>query len=115
MSLDLRIGKEEFCNECGSQDKFISSFNYTYNVSSMWYKVFPEDCTNGMVYIDGMRGKQAKIKLQTAIDYMENNKEELEKLNPKNSWGSYDSFLNFIRELLRASMDNPEAFWEGDR
>jgi hypothetical protein len=111
MSLDLIISPLP-CPRCGKGEGELE-FNYTYNVSPMWFHMFPED--KGMVYIDGMTGKEADIKLKEAIRLMKKNKEELIKLEPENEWGSYNGFLEFLKELLYASKNHSESTWRGER
>jgi hypothetical protein len=99
MSLDLMIGGE--------------SFNYTYNVSDMWYAAFPNDA--GMVDIDYMPGKEAAKKLRTGLGYLLDNRDEMIKLEPENGWGSYEGFCKFLFVLILASQDYPELQWRSCR
>jgi hypothetical protein len=64
-----------------------------------------------MIDIDGMTGKKASRKLLKATELFINKREELEKMNPLNGFGSYDGFLKFIDKLTRASLESPDAIW----
>ncbi len=97
MSYDMSIGEE--------------SFNYTYNVSQMWYKACPEF---GIRKFYGMTGKEAVKVQQHIFNYMVDNKADLMQHEPSNGWGSYDSALLFIAKLIVASLNNPDEIWEGD-
>ena len=97
MSYDMDIGNE--------------SFNYTYNVSPMWYAAKPD---KGIRIHYGMTGQEALIPLREIREYMEDNKGELEKLDPENGWGDYWGALQFVNELILASLRNPSEMWEGD-
>lgn len=111
MGLDLYI-RETPCETCGHKREDFN-INYTYNVSHMWYKIYPED--EGMVFIDGMTGKEAYNKLIHARQYMEEHREEMITLEPKNGWGSYDGFLEFINKCIDACLKNPKLVWESWR
>lgn len=97
MSYDMHIGHEQF--------------NYTWNVSPMWYKAYPE---KGIRLHYGMLGKSAIQPLRTLREYMEDNRDTLVKLNPENGWGDYDGALQFVTNLINASIRNPDEIWEGD-
>lgn len=99
MSLDLYIGDE--------------NLNCTYNVSKMWYDAFPDD--EGMVYIDGMTGKQAYDKVQQGLTYALKHKKQLIKYEPENGWGSWESYCNFLFKILIACVNNPNKKWRSWR
>lgn len=99
MSLDLNIGNE--------------FYNYTYNASRMWYELCPDD--DGMVYIDGMTGKKAAEKIRPAIIDMVKHSKSIRELEPPNSWGSYEGFLQFLIEVLGACERHPKKRWRADR
>lgn len=97
MSYDINIGRE--------------SFNYTYNVSGMWYAAKPE---KGIRCFYGKTGAEALQDLKEIRDYMEDHRDELLKMEPANGWGSYQGALDFVNKLIAASLSNPSAVWEGD-
>lgn len=97
MSYDMHIGDDDF--------------NYTYNVSPMWYAAMPE---KGIRSHYGMTGKDALVPLRRMREYMEDNRDELEAMNPENGWGSYEGALEFVNKLISASLRNPDETWEGD-
>ncbi len=97
MSYDMEIGSEEF--------------NYTYNVSPMWYAAKPDP---GIRAHYGMTGQEAIIPLREIREYMESHRDELLKLNPENGWGDYYGALEFVTKLINASIRNPDAVWSGD-
>lgn len=111
MGLDLYL-REEPCETCGHQREDFN-ISYTYNVSPMWYKIYPND--DGMVNIDGMTGEEAYKKLKYAWKYMKEHREEMIKLEPSNGWGSYSGFLEFIEECMAVSLKNPKLKWESWR
>jgi len=111
MSLDLWMESKE-CLTCGHIQS-TDSLNYTYNVSPMWYSIFPHD--KHMVHIDGMTGIESLIKLNHALSELMKDRPRFIMLNPENGWGSYDSFLGFIRNLAILSAANPNFIWQASR
>lgn len=97
MSYDMSIGDEDF--------------NYTWNVSKMWYAAKPEE---GIRSHYGMTGKEAVKPLMEILNYMVDNKEELMQYEPANGWGSYEGALKFVMSLVIASLNNPDEIWKGD-
>ena len=97
MSYDMSIGD--------------SDFNYTYNVSKMWYACYPN---KGIREHYGHTGRQALPTLRKLRNYMEENQETLIEFEPENGWGSYRGALQFVNELIEASLDYPNAIWLGD-
>ena len=97
MSYDMSIGKE--------------SFNYTCNVADMWYSAIPNQ---GIRAHYGLTGEDALKPLRHIRLYMEDNREDLIKMDPENGWGDYDGALAFVNELIQASLRNPTDTWFGD-
>lgn len=97
MSYDMSIGDE--------------SFNYTYNVSAMWYAAMP---AIGIRAHYGLSGKSAITPLRYIRGYMEDHREELIELDPENGWGDYDGAVEFVSSLIMASIRNPAEVWTGD-
>lgn len=89
----------------GSED-----FNYTYNVSTMWYIVGGE---KGIRSHYGMTGKDASQVLIKMLVLMLA-QPELARLNPDNDWGDYEGATEFIFKLVQASLRHPEGVWRGD-
>jgi len=87
------------------------SFNYTYNVRDMWYACYPQ---LGIKTHCGLTGLEALPVLRKLRDYMEENCEELEKLNPENGWGDFQGALNFVNRMIIASIQNSTYIWDGD-
>lgn len=97
MSYDMSIGNE--------------SFNYTYNVSKMWYAAMPD---KGIRSHYGMTGAEAITPLLYIYTYMVQNRKDLLQYEPSNGWGSYEGALTFIHDLIKVSLRNPDELWEGD-
>ena len=97
MSYDMDIGDEYF--------------NYTYNVSGMFYDCYPE---KGIREHYALTGKDALPVLKKLRSHMEDNAERLKKMEPDNGWGSFDGAYEFVGKLVMASSRNLEQIWEGD-
>lgn len=80
--------------------------NMTHNVSRMWRKAGIYDAlykSQGRIAGDVVR--ELRVGLQKMLD----NREEYEKLNPENGWGSYASAINFLRDVIIGCEDNPKG------
>ena len=97
MSYDISIADEEF--------------NYTYNVSGMWYDCFPE---KGIREFYGMTGGESIPVLRKLRDHMEDNRDRLIEMEPDNGWGSFEGALGFVNRLIGAAFACPASTWEGD-
>lgn len=86
------------------------SFNITYNVSPMFYKHNKE----GIRFIYNKSGLEASILLLDMYHYFLDNHKDLEKLNPKNGWGCWSSTVDRLSSMIKASILNPNAIWQGD-
>lgn len=86
--------------------------NITYNLSDMYYKCI--DKKLGLKRLNGLSSKEALPILKRAIEDMIKNKEEYEKLNPSNGWGSYDGLLRDLRNLEKSCEQIPDGVIEID-
>lgn len=111
MSLSLTLVSNE-CSTCGHMEN-TETLNYTYNVSPMWYEIFPDDSC--MIDIDGLTGKESLTKLNYAVSEMENNPDKFIPMNPENGWGSYEGFKRYLKELIMMAENNPEYIWNSCR
>lgn len=96
MSWDINIKAKREVN--------IYEANITYNLADMYYKCL--DKKLGLNIFDNMACKEAIPILKKAIEELQENKEEYEKLNPKNGWGSYDLLLRTFKEMLKCCEEN---------
>lgn len=112
MSLDLYL-RTEPCEHCGSNGEELASFNYTYNASSMWYAATPG--AQKMVYIDGMTGAESAPVLKAAIKTLEADPDRFIAMQPPNGWGSYATFVPWLKSVLTAAEQNPTAVWSAWR
>ena len=101
--------KKPKCPTCGHKEDY-ESIQITYNISPIWYAMFPED--DRIIPIDGLTGKEAETRLTDAIQKMLGNEDELKKLNPQNGWGSFDGLLKCLIEIQHHCKINPDLTWE---
>lgn len=81
---------------------------YTYNTAMM----FSKGTQKSLNELNGLKGKEAYPILYKGFNYMRDHKEELEAMNPKNGWGNYEGFLDFIGNITIYCRNNPEATLE---
>lgn len=111
MSLDVRL---QFDIDTGGPESpetiTVYEANYTHNCNAMAmaagiyaYVWRPEECPDVKCANDLIEP------LRRGIQEMENDPEKFIALNPKNGWGSYDTFLPWLREYLQACIRYPKA------
>lgn len=106
MSLDLTL-------ICGCCNEELENFNITYNVSEMWAIAnFPD---KKMMPFEGLTAISTIPTLVTTIDLMRKNPEQFSIHNPKNGWGSYESFLEILEKMLLFSKKYPNSYWKAWR
>ena len=107
MSYDVDIGK--------------ASFNYTYNMSDLFYDVIPSRGNvdvGGIRSLHGLNGKQALERLSEAVSRIERKRiaigdEMLEKqYNAKNGWGTVLGATLFLAQIMAACIEHPDDFIE---
>lgn len=86
--------------------------NITYNLADMYYKCI--DKKLGLEKLNGLSSKEALPIVKRAIEDMIKNKEEYEKLNLSNGWGSYDGLLRDLRNLKESCEQIPDGVIEVD-
>lgn len=96
----------------GPEPKTFTVFeaNYTHNCGKMAkeagiyeYVWRPEECADVKTAGDIIELLRRGIKL------MEDEPKRFIALNPENGWGSYETFLPWLREYLAACIENPKA------
>ena len=112
MGLDLCL-KTEVCPHCGREDSPDFEWNYTYNVSKMWYEVFPE--SNKMIDIDGMTCKESLPRLEHLRDTIKADPDKFKAMNPPNGYGCYESFVEAVERLIIVAKNYPNGIWVARR
>jgi len=120
MSLDVYLEEEEvthqenICGECGNMrkvsfNKTLFHGNVTHNLTAM--------AEDARLYDAVWRPDENNIKyasqlisiLNKGLIFLHKNRTKLERLNPENGWGSYESFLIFISDYLEACEKYPKS------
>lgn len=115
MSLDVYLSgptESEPCPECGHQRLVRSSLynaNITHNLTRMareagLYNVVWRPEENGIT-----KAGQLIEPLHAGIALLEADPARFKKLDAENGWGLYDNFLPWLKNYLRACIENPEA------
>jgi hypothetical protein len=98
MSLDFSLEK--------TQPTEVYSGNMTHNVSPMWDLAgIYDDLYNS----DGKKADDIVINLWNGYNKMVKNPKKFQKLNPENGWGSYETALTYLKEIIDACGEYPEA------
>lgn len=79
------------------------AINYTYNAWRMFEAVSGGSLTD----LHGASTEEAASILECAIIGMLVDEAEVRPLEPENGWGSYDGFLEYLRELHRRCATAP--------
>ena len=96
------------CFHCGVTStrpkKVWGDWNYTYNCYEMW-----DAAGFRMREFDGKRAGDCASILGDALAVLAADRQRFETFNPPNGWGSYESSLERLGQLLRAMREYPDA------
>ena len=87
----------------------IFSANYTHNAGKMASAAGIYQAVWRPEELGIILAGQLIAPLRKGIEKMESDPDKFKKLNPENGWGSYDSFLPWLKEYLAACEENPSA------
>ena len=90
-------------------DNRVYSSNITHNLGKMAREAGVYDCCWRADEHGITHAKQLIEPLQRGISAMEAEPERFWKHNPENGWGSYASFLPWLKEYLAACIEYPDA------
>jgi hypothetical protein len=109
--VDLEEGTKEWEHYCTCGEKHVKtipnevfSVNHTSNTSRMWAEA---GCD--LAEFDGKTGRELGASLREAIATIEEQPGKYRSLEPSNGWGTYESTLRFLRRILCACADYPDA------
>jgi len=109
MSLDISLETPMSCPHCGGDlhgGTEVFTANITHNLGKMWRKAGVWDA---LYESDGRRASDYIEALRAGVADFEKNYAEYEKLNSPNGWGLAEHALPWLRRVLAAFEQNPEA------
>lgn len=84
--------------------------NITGNVFPMWKKANIDK----LIYTyEPLLARDMIGPLEDGLEVMLADREGFEKLNPSNGWGSYDGVVRFLKRLIAACREYPDAVYRG--
>lgn len=84
--------------------------NYTYNCSMMLVVAIEKTKGDKGLSLSGMSGWDAtKVAdyLGETLDYMRKNVPEMEKMNPNNGWGDFETWCEYLDKIRLACIKHP--------
>lgn len=84
------------------------SVNHTYNCSAMFRLALGGKGVNDL---ERQTGRDMLPRLKSGIRHMEENPNLYLPLNPPNGWGSYDTALEYLKELEAMAEAAPKAMF----
>ncbi len=106
VSLDLDLFIDVDCGGPEPERIYLFDRNYTHNVVPMWEAA---GVYSALYESDGMLAGLLVDTLAEGVAHMERNPKRYERLNPPNGWGSYETALPFLRDVLAACRRYPKA------
>lgn len=113
---------DNHCKLCGRGDEVYET-NYTHNCNRMMATVLEDHKYTltepwfkwlGKAWWDVLNGKTgehgARV-LSLLVDSIEADPQRFRPMEPDNGWGSYDSVLEVLKQMRKASRENPSAVW----
>ncbi len=88
----------------GAEPVEVFSWNYTSNCAPMWRKAGVD-----IAEFDGQVAADCAVQLEYAIAAMECDPQTYVEMNPSNGWGSYETLLPALHNLLAAMRAHPKT------
>lgn len=117
MSLDIYFYEQQKCPHCGldiGEPKCVFDKNITHNLGNMakeagFYKELwhPED--------QNTTARQLGDAIEAGIEKMKADPQRFKEFDASNGWGTYEQFLPWLSELLRACREYPDATLSASR
>lgn len=108
MSYDIWLEKPQpGCPECGRPDAIATitdGWNYTSNCGPMWRAAGAD-----LAEFHDKPAGQCVLPLHIAIHAMQSDPAKYRAMDPPNGWGSYDTLLPALKELIAQFETHPDA------
>lgn len=98
MSLDFSLKKMKMV--------YVLDKNATHNLVPMWKKA---GCYDALYMSEGKPAQDILDELVNGYITMKLFKDEFEKINPENGWGTYEGALEFLKIIINGCLDYPNA------
>lgn len=108
MSYDVEL-MGDYCAHC-KRGESVYRWNYTSNLSGAWREAGAD-----IGEFDGKRARDCAPILAAAIADMEARPGHFERFNPSNGWGSIETLIPALTDLMRAMEKHPDAVVEVSR
>ena len=116
MSLDLTLHSptlvDKTCFHCGSRYQEVEELfnaNITHNLGEMARKAGIYHYLWRPEEIDITFASELIDPLTLGLEELKENPDTYKKLNPKNGWGCYEGFVEWVERYLEACKENPDA------
>lgn len=108
MSLDVSLHTNK-CAHCGRSVEAVYSANITHNLiimaemAGIYHAIWrPEE-------LGITKAKELVFLLRPGLLKLTIDEDYYKKYDSPNGWGTYDNFIQFVQDYLKACEDNPEA------
>lgn len=108
MSLDLRL----VCEHCGS---VLAESNITHNLNKMADAVGIYEILWRPDEVGITRSGEITDRLESGLSYVKSNMHSLRKFEPENKWGTVESLIRFLEEIIVGCKNFPNAKLVADR
>lgn len=98
MSLDISLN--------AIRETEVFDANYTHNVTPMWRKA---GCYDALYKSEGLCARAVLPALRAAVEAMRADPAGYRALEPANKWGTYETALPWLEEVLAAFEANPDG------
>ncbi|HUU94621.1 MAG TPA: hypothetical protein VM487_02700 [Phycisphaerae bacterium] len=86
----------------------LAEFNYTHNTNPM---IRAAGCPWSSDELNGITSPQLVAVLEPALAEMEANPDKYIAMNPPNGWGSYETLMPVLRQVLAVAKRFPSGKW----
>jgi hypothetical protein len=96
----------------GTEPFILENFNHTFNCSRMFcdaLRIAGLHETDGIRALHKKSAEDVRQYLQSAIEDMQSRKDYYQRFNPENNWGSYETAIQFLKDLEKMAAKHPKS------